>query len=560
MPPRSEPNPLGKLLIGGLVVWLGWGMGRMLDALADPVTAIASGFLMFMGAMLMLFGVFDLLLLIGLYIARRRAEKPTGIYGTASFATLKDCANAGLTDPAGIFLGMQDGVPLFYSGKSHGILVAPARAGKGISFVVPNLLHYQGSMLVTDPKGELAAITGKHRAQIRAQGHLSQPVGPARPAAKPLQPACGADRAAERSGAAQRARRCRPRHCRSADPRTGRRGQEPVFPGRGAQYPDRSLAAHGHARGGGSLHAAGALAHPQGFLAVRGYGRQYVRVGRARRHGRGLWRRAALSGDKRGRQFADFRTGASNALQVFQPGGPLADAVSGADMSFADLKDRRTTVYLMIPAEKIAHYGPWVALIVRQAIDAVSASHKRGNVLFLLDEFANMGKLSGLAENLTLLAGHGVRIWTVVQDLLQLQKVYGRETMKIILSQSEVMQFFAVRDQELARQISSLLGDVSIMTRNYNLGRSVFDEIGESLSERGIPLMSPQEIRGLDEDKQLIFVKSAPPVLADKVPYWRVEPWKSWAGINPYEGGLPAIMPGSISRSATAKRSLPNER
>ena len=47
--------------------------------------------------------------------------------------------------------------------------VAPARQGKGINVVIPNLLHFQGSVFVTDPKGELAAVTAAHRAERLGQ-------------------------------------------------------------------------------------------------------------------------------------------------------------------------------------------------------------------------------------------------------------------------------------------------------------------------------------------------------------------------------------------------------
>ncbi len=65
-------------------------------------------------------------------------------------------------------------------------------------------------------------------------------------------------------------------------------------------------------------------------------------------------------------------------------------------------------------------------------------------MLFLLDEFANMGKLSGLAESLTALPGLGVRVWMFVQELAELVRLYGPNTAKTVLSQAEVKQFFAV--------------------------------------------------------------------------------------------------------------------
>lgn len=196
--------------------------------------------------------------------------------------------------------------------------------------------------------------------------------------------------------------------------------------------------------------------------------------------------------DEGAKQFTDFRTGVSNALQIFRPGGLLADAVSGSDVTLQDLKTEGTTVYVMIPAERISEYGVWLALVTKHAINAVATGQRGEQVLFLLDEFANMGRIAGFSEALTLLPGYGVRVWAIVQDLSHLAQVYGRDTASIILSQSEVKQFFAVQD-----------------------------------------------IMGLPDDHQLLFVKSAPPILAEMVPYWNVSPWVDWADQNPMEGDHP---------------------
>ena len=45
----------------------------------------------------------------------------------------------------------------------HLATFAPTGRGKGVGLLVPNLLHYRGSCVVTDPEGELAMLTGEHR-------------------------------------------------------------------------------------------------------------------------------------------------------------------------------------------------------------------------------------------------------------------------------------------------------------------------------------------------------------------------------------------------------------
>lgn len=60
--------------------------------------------------------------------------------------------------------------------------------------------------------------------------------------------------------------------------------------------------------------------------------------------------------------------------QLFDPLGWLADAVSGNVVEFAKLKEGKTTVYLVIPQDKIATHGTWLGLVTRQAITAVARS------------------------------------------------------------------------------------------------------------------------------------------------------------------------------------------
>jgi Type IV secretory pathway, VirD4 components len=76
-----------------------------------------------------------------------------------------------LLTPEGLLIGRAGAsVPPDYVGRilsnpdpRHMVTVAANGAGKGVSAIVPNLLAYEGSMLAIDPKGELAAITGRRR-------------------------------------------------------------------------------------------------------------------------------------------------------------------------------------------------------------------------------------------------------------------------------------------------------------------------------------------------------------------------------------------------------------
>lgn len=80
-------------------------------------------------------------------------------------------------------------------------------------------------------------------------------------------------------------------------------------------------------------------------------------------------------------------------------------------------------------------------------------------------------------------------------------RLYGRCTARMILWQAEVKQFFAVQDHNLAVTLSAELGQRTVKTMSYNLGRYYDDEVSVNLGETGRPLMVPDEIRQMGADQ-----------------------------------------------------------
>lgn len=158
-------SPTGALLMGVSLIALASYWPELTGARPDAADQFYLGFVKFIGGLAVLGG------LSGYYKAwvqaqkRAEAEKPSGTFGEASFATLDECQATGLLEPRGLYLGLLDGQPLFYCGKAHLLTAAPARQGKSAGVVASNLLHSQASVLVADMKGELAAVTAEHRAK-----------------------------------------------------------------------------------------------------------------------------------------------------------------------------------------------------------------------------------------------------------------------------------------------------------------------------------------------------------------------------------------------------------
>lgn len=103
--------------------------------------------------------------LVALIVAMRDQRE---LHGSARFATRGEVAKAGLFGDTGIIVGKLKNRFLMFASMQFVLLAAPTRSGKGVSTVIPNLLNWAESLVVTDIKLENFLITSKFR---RAYGH-----------------------------------------------------------------------------------------------------------------------------------------------------------------------------------------------------------------------------------------------------------------------------------------------------------------------------------------------------------------------------------------------------
>ena len=87
-------------------------------------------------------------------------HRPLPLHGNARFASEREIKAAGLRSAEGILLGRKDGALLCFGGSEHVLVYAPTRAGKGVGYVIPNLLNW--------PR-----FRGRSRRQERKLGSLS---------------------------------------------------------------------------------------------------------------------------------------------------------------------------------------------------------------------------------------------------------------------------------------------------------------------------------------------------------------------------------------------------
>lgn len=133
-----------------VVMWICWIKGQY----GNDLAACLSVLLFFVAFYNLMRGLFARDFFLDETALQRAVLEPTYTDGKARFAKFAELQQYGMDKP-GLFLGSLEGRDIFYPGETHLLTIAPPGAGKGTCIVVPNLLLYPGSMIVTDPKGEI---------------------------------------------------------------------------------------------------------------------------------------------------------------------------------------------------------------------------------------------------------------------------------------------------------------------------------------------------------------------------------------------------------------------
>ena len=418
------------------------------------------------------------------------------------------------TSSSGILLGRRAGRIISWNDDRHLLTIAGSRAGKGVSLIIPNLIHYEGSAVVIDPKGENAARTARRRGKgtdgvpgLNQAVHVLDPFGESGlPTASfnPLDKLDPNDPAVvEQLGVFADALIIHPersdRHWTEsaqaviralvlavlADPRFANR-RNLITVRQLLALTDPSIADAQEVPGSEDL-----LAPDQALIRIlmaqtdTPYG--YICIGIAQQL-------ASMGEKERG---SILSTGRTQTQWLDSP--RMAAVLQSSDLDMADLKNKRVTVYLCLPASYMALNAPWLRLIVLLALNAMERTKIKPEipVLFVLDEFPVLRYMESIETAAGLMAGFGVKLWTIMQNLGQLKRHY-KDSWETFIANSGVVTAFGVSDSETLKALSETIGHSSIMARtDSNASRDAMLQGAAPFQDqrRDVPLLAPHELR-----------------------------------------------------------------
>ncbi|MCV6576794.1 MAG: type IV secretory system conjugative DNA transfer family protein [Cohaesibacter sp.] len=462
--------------------------------------------------------------------AVERFMTPPKIFGDSEWASNEELEEAGLFEPKGIRLGYRDvngeDRVIYYNGDRHLGTTAPNRSGKGTTAIISNLLSSTCSIVVIDPKGENSLVTAEHRRAVMGQEvHTIDPW-----MTTDMKPSCYNPLDALDTADIDMADDA----MLLADAMIVASQKEPFFTdeakavlhgliGYVVSDPDEAGRRHlGRVRDlclldGDALTAL--------FKKMLESPHHFVRSAGAR----------CLQKEEK------LLSNVMATLQSqthFLDSPRVRDSLIKSDFSFADLKTKSMTIYLVIPSDKLDSHGRALRLFIQQAL-MINARNieiqPERPVLFILDELPALGYLSMVEKAFGLMAGYGIQIWAIAQDYSQLKRIY-RDGWETFISNAGVIQYFGSRDKFTAEYFSSLCGVKTVWSFSSAIGKtfgrstssgqsastseSVSDSETAAYTTAQRQLAYPDQLMRMDKGKQLLFVENMNPIIADKVPWF----------------------------------------
>lgn len=345
----------------------------------------------------------------------------------------------------------------------HALTVAGTRGGKGISLIVPNTVLWPGSMLVLDPKGELARMTARARRQIHGQETvIIDPFGVSGQPSTSCNLLDGIDLTSPHAVPAINMLTDSliiPSSTSSGGDHFAEAAREllkALIVYAKIHFPRPTLNTVYDLLGGRYGPIAGSLKEPPDILQMMLDSPEHHSVLRAM-----AIRWLEIPHREQGSILSTARTQLAWLEGLNNPDAAMVKACQPSRFSLPDLKRKDVTLYLCLPASYMHAYRGWLRAFVNLAMVALEITPRRPGVpavLMLLDEFATLGHMPALEKAAGLLAGCGVKLWPIVQDLGQLESIYGKRWGTFIANAGVTTWFALGGDALTADYLSKRLG------------------------------------------------------------------------------------------------------
>lgn len=392
----------------------------------------------------------------------------------------------------------------------HVVLKAASRGGKGRSVIVPNLLGWQGSVIVNDPASENYKLTARHRREVLGQKViLLDPFGITGDISDTWNPMAEIDWARD-PFALDKANML-------AESLYDAGGGDPYW-----THAARKMLAMMIAYVGASAFEDNCnLGEVRNLLMEQDMQSVWTAMQKSNAYGGELARFGAANMGRAENELASVLEIARMAFN-FIASGPMTNFTRASTFSMKELKDGQTSVYVVLPAGAGESYKGWLRVLFDSAFDAMqdmSMPKPDVSTLFVLDEFPLLGRMDRIKRAAGEAAKFGVKLFICAQDIGQLKEIYGHDGWETFIANSGLLIMFANNDMASLEYLSSRLGQE--IRKTYS-GSSGPGGSSSSWSEQVMPVARPDEATkqaSRQSGEAFIFIQGEKPMRLPRANY-----------------------------------------
>ena len=205
----------------------------------------------------------------------------------------------------------------------------------------------------------------------------------------------------------------------------------------------------------------------------------------------------------------------------------IAEVTSTDTIDFDEIGTRKTAVYV-ISSDTHKAYDFLLTIFFSQMIQQLyDFADKNGGRLrmptfFILDEFANIGQIPDFDKKISTSRSRGISFSVILQNLDQLEAVYEK-SYETIMGNCDTHVFLGSNSYKTVEYFSKALGEKTISRESLSVNRDKqFHRQGYSYSDQILAraLMTPDELRRMDNDLCIIYEKGLKPIKDEKYYYF----------------------------------------
>lgn len=452
-------------------------------------------------------------------------------FGAARFGTLMEAAKQGLTVKRGIVLGTLGGTTIRSDEPAHILVVGPSRSGKGTGFVLPNGYLWQGSAVFFDPKRENFDALATHRAAVGNKVFMFSPGSGETHRYNPLDFVRRDERMAT--------------DCLVVASFVIPEKADDTWAGAGRLLLSALI---GYVLA--SPLTAGAQ-HMRTVARMTTTGKDISTVLRAIVKTESAhvptWvidsfnQYIALEPETR--NSAVFNV---NMAMSLWNNGLISAATETSDFDIRELRRQPMTIFIGCTIAELSIFRPLIRILFQQIHDLLMVkipdTDEPHQVLLMLDEFYHVGRMDSLISKITISAGYGFRMAIVMQDLAQLDELYGRNTRITTVSGSQIKLFIQINDLETSEFVSEMLGETTQVYKTpiQRPGQGIFAPRVWTPHYTPRPLRSPLELREMSARLSILMVKNSPSFELTKIRHYLDKPYRK---LYEHSKGNPPALP-----------------